>query len=78
MSKIETKIVTDGNIEYYATFFFNNNTVNVIDGNGVTQTYYASEGKEGFTWRDFDGQFGVRKTCGTWRDFTERLDATVS
>lgn len=60
-----------------ATLFLNNNTINVKDGNGVTQTFYYSAGKAGYTWRDYDGQIGVRKTQGDWGDFIERLLETV-
>ena len=60
-----------------ATLYTHNNTLNVVDGRGVTQTFYLSEGKQGFTWRDFDGQFGVKKTPGTLHDFFARLEETA-
>ena len=62
---------------FNATLYTHNNMLNVVDGHGVTQTFYLSEGKHGFTWRDYDGQYGVRKTEGTLADFFRKLEETV-
>ena len=59
---------------FNAKLYTNNNMLNVVDGRGVTQTFYFSEGKQGYTWRDYDGQIAVRKTPGTLADFSRRLE----
>ena len=49
-----------------------NGFINVVDGRGITQTYYV--GTNSYTWRDCPGQVG--KTEGSWRDFWKRLEQT--
>lgn len=40
-------------------------------------TLYTHNNTLNFTWRDFDGQLGVKKTPGTLHDFFARLEETA-
>lgn len=63
-------------IKLDATLHLDNGALNVVDGHGVTQTFYLSK-CDGYTWRDYNDQRGVRKTLGDGRDFIDRLRETL-
>lgn len=50
---------------------YSNGLLNVKDSKGVTQTYFITTG--GYMWRDYEGQYGVKKTEGSFSDFWKRL-----
>ena len=51
-----------------------NGFINVVDGNGVTQTFYPNDGT--CIWRDYNGQYGCKKEYCSCSDFFNRIKRT--